>query len=205
MKILNYRIIVHIFSAFLVVAGSCASGFSAMPEQKTFKAANNNINTLSVLDSIRVYTGNTAGKDKIISLRIEGYTCKPALSKLWRCTTHLENWNHETAIVQSRIEKVVQEASDVSFGRLWKNPEISHVSQAYSEWEVGQYLKLGELNTKYFRWRSLKGTDYLKLLPGKQGFVEEYLWQNEQLSKIVSFSLSHRDGYTRYVIEIPYE
>ena len=105
-----------------------------MPEQKTFKAANNNINTLSVLDSIRVCTGNTAGKDKIISLRIEGYTCKPALSKLWRCTTHLENWNHETAIVQSRIEKVVQEASDVSFGRLWKNPEISHVSKAYSKY-----------------------------------------------------------------------
>ena len=205
MKILSCKIMAQIFSAFFVIGATYASDINAMPEGKTFKATHKNINTVSVLDSIRVYTGNTAGKEKISALKDEGYTCKPALSKLWRCTTHLKNWNHESGTVQSRIEKIVKKSSDISFGKLWKGPEISHESEAYTEWEVGQYVSLGDLNTKYFRWRSLSGTDYLKLLPGKQGFVEEYLWQNEQLRKIVSFSISHRDGYTRYVVEIPYE
>ena len=120
MKILNYKIMAQIFSAFFVMGAACASDINAMPEGRIFKATHKNINTVSVLDSIRVYTGNTAGKEKISDLKDEGYTCKPALSKLWRCTTHLKNWNHESGTVQSRIEKIVNKSSDISFGKLWK-------------------------------------------------------------------------------------
>ena len=205
MKILKNKVTVGVFAALFLVASSYAKNPATMPEGKKFKASNKNISTVSVLDSVRVYTGNTAGKNKITQLKNEGYSCKPALSKLWRCTTHLQNWNHEYATVRSRIEKIVQNSSDMSFGKLWKGPEISHESEAYIEWEVGHNLKLGTLETKYYRWRSLNGTDYLKLLPGKQGFVEEFLWKNEQLTKIVSFSIFHEEGYTRYHVEIPYE
>ena len=90
MKILNYKIMAQIFSSLFVIGATCASDINAMPEGRIFKATHKNINTVSVLDSIRVYTWVTLLAKKISALKDEGYTCKPALSKLWRCTTHLK-------------------------------------------------------------------------------------------------------------------
>ncbi len=189
----------------LYVFSNATSEPSAMPEGKVFKAVDKVIKTLAVLDSIRVYTGNAAGQEKITKLKSAGYVCRPALSKLWRCTTHLNQWNHDPKKIRSRISGIKQSSPNLTFGRVWGEIEKTHHSEAFSEWEVEQIVKVGDLETRYFRWRDLNGTDYLKLLPGKQGFIQEFLWSNDQLSKIISFSMAHKDGYTRYLIEIPYE
>ena len=200
----NILVSTLLLNSFCII--SCtASNPSAMLEGKTYKAVDSIVNTLAVLDSIRVYTGNAAGQEQITKLRSAGYTCKPALSKLWRCTSHLNQWNHDSEIVQSRVSEIKQKSPNLSFGKIWREIEKTHESEAYSEWEVGQIVTLGDLQTRFFRWRNLSGTNYLKLLPGKQGFIQVFLWSNNQLTKVVAFSISHKSGYTRYIIEIPYE
>lgn len=176
-----------------------------MPLDSVFRPTGQNVETMVVLDSIRVYTGTQAGKDLIGKLKSNGYACQPALSQLWRCTRHLSNWNHDTTKVQKRILERVAQLPDISFGKVWSEPEQTHESEAYNEWEMRQKVKVGEYSSDYFRFRSLAGTSYLKLLPGQQGSKEEYLWNGEKLSRVIEFSMSHKEGYTRYLFEIPYQ
>lgn len=205
MQIVTTKVIskLALFSVFSFLGHSAQPSY--MPPDSIFRPTGQNVKTMVVLDSIRVYTGTQDGKDAISKLKANGYACKSALSQLWRCTRHLSNWNHNAADVQKRILKEVSELPDISFGKIWNEPQQTHESQAYNEWEMSQKIAAGDYSSEYYRLRLLSGVSYLKLLPGQQGFKEEYLWDGEVLSRVVQFSLSHNDGYTRYIFEIPYQ
>jgi len=204
MKNIKFNTLLRLALASLLLTHFLAANPSNLPADSIFRPTGQDVETVMVLDSIRVYTGTQNGKDTIIKLKTEGYACKPALSKLWRCTRHLTKWNHPTQRVQQRIEEKISDLKDVSFGEIWGASEQTHDSEAYREWEMKQSMKLGTVETRYYRTRHLRDTDYFKLLPGKQGTGKEYLWNGETLSKIIELSISHKDGYTRYIFEVPY-
>lgn len=192
---------------FFLIGVICSQALEPgyFPENSTFNPSNANVKTLGIIDSIRVFTGNQAGRDRVIQLKSKGYNCEPALSNLWRCTNHLENWNHEANKVKRRINNEVSKLEPVNFGRTWNELVQTHESYAYNEWEMRQNMKIGDYQLEYYRFRKLQGTDFLKLLPGQQGFKQEYLWNENGFSKVVEFSISHSEGYTRYLMQIPYD
>lgn len=163
-----------------------------------------NVRNIMILDSIKVYTGNQAGRDRVIELKDKGYVCKPVLSKLWRCTNHLDQINHKESEVKQSLERKITQLKSVQFGKQWSEISKTHESYAYDEWEMRQKIIIGDTKLDYYRFRHLRDTDYLKLVPGREGFVGEYLWSNEGLSQIIEFSMSHTEGYTRYVMQVPF-
>lgn len=201
--IMNIRTIsTFLFLTVLGLNGAIEPGY--FEENTLLSPVKENVRTIMILDSIKVYTGNQAGRDRIIQLKDKGYSCKPALSKLWRCTNDLDQINHEESEVNKSLEGKVSALKAVQFGKQRSDFSKTHESFAYDEWEMRQNIKIGDTKLEYYRFRHLRDTDYLKLVPGREGFMGEYLWSKDGLSKIVEFSMSHSEGYTRYIMQVPF-
>ena len=106
--------------------------------------------------------------------------------------------------VKQSLERKITQLKSVQFGKQWSKISKTHESYAYDEREMRQKIIIGDTKLDYYRFRHLRDTNYLKLVPGREGFVGEYLWSNEGLSQIIEFSMSHTEGYTRYVMQVPF-
>jgi hypothetical protein len=177
-----------------------------VPEGSTYTPIAKEATVEQVLDVIRVYSASQYGKAYLEKLRGAGYACRPVMSSLWRCSKHLSSINNDEDEVKRRIQTQVSKLSVVSFGILRGKASLTHESDAYNEWEIPQKISLGEnLKADYYRLRHLQGTEYLKLLPGKQGKGKEYIWNGRKLFKILNFAISNKEGFTRYMVQSSYK
>ena len=196
-------IIISLFATLLVPV-SANSNLPLVPEHIQLHAKLQDYKLMQVLNVMRVFTGNEAGRKKLRQLREKGYACQQVLSRLARCTDHLENPVHEDSVLQNRYESEVARVPAYVFGKL-KSVEQSHESPAYDEWVVKQDIQIGNMKLNRYRLRHLKSAGLWKVIPGIQGSRHEILWKNGLAEKIADFAISHPEGFTRYMSVVDFE
>lgn len=176
-----------------------------LPENSQLSAKIDTLNTLTILDVVRVFTGSEAGREKMKRLKGEGYACSYVTSRFARCTDHLSYPKHSEADFSNRSIKEAGKLRVLKSSELIQDPILTHESEAYSEWEVKHSITIGEDTVEYYRLRYMPGLDLFKVVPGREGFTTEYLWDGEKLRKVIDFGMSHDEGFTRYMRTVEFQ